>query len=86
MNAEMVISGRFNTVLNKVVSHSSKDSRNYYSLRSFWQPKKYISVLQAEEKTKVPRNITICPEAPLDSGLAGETLNGTDSSSKLRWL
>ena len=35
MDAKMVISGKFNIVSNKVVKYSRKESKNYYSLRSF---------------------------------------------------
>ena len=84
----MVISGKFNIVSNKVVKYSRKESKNYYSLRSFWQSNTYIytSVLQVEKETMVPRNTTICLMAPLDSGVAGETPNSIDFSSELLWL
>lgn len=80
----MVISGKFNTVSNKVVKYSRKESKNYYSLRKFLTTKyTYTLVLQVEKETTVPRNTTICSMAPLDSSLAGETPNSIDLSSKL---
>ena len=65
-----------------------KPALSQYNLKIQLSPTKYTYtlVLQVEKESIVPRNITICSMAPLDSSLAGETPNSIDFSSKLFWL